>query len=179
MLAVSVLGIEVPDAGPVFTGALALHVLAGLTAVVAGALAATARKRPGRHPIAGRVYLGALVVVFATAATMALIRWPHDVHLFVIAFVAFGFGVVGWRARRRRWRSWRRWHGIAMPGSYIALLTGFYVDNGRQLPVWDRLPSWAFWVLPSAIGWPLTWWALRRNRRPRSRSYLDIATRRS
>jgi hypothetical protein len=50
-----------------------------------------------------------------------------------------------------------------MAGSYIALLTGFYVDNGPQLPLWNRLPSWSFWFLPAAIGIPLTWRALRRN----------------
>jgi Cu2+-exporting ATPase len=43
-----------PDAGPVFTVALAGHVAAGLTAIASGALAATAAKRPGRHPRAGR-----------------------------------------------------------------------------------------------------------------------------
>jgi hypothetical protein len=29
------------------------------------------------------------------------------------------------------------------------LLTGFHVDNGRQLPLWDRLPHWTYWVLPA------------------------------
>ena len=28
-----------------------------------------------------------------------------------------------------------------MAASYVALLTGFYVDNGPQLPLWDRLPT--------------------------------------
>ena len=49
-----------------------------------------------------------------------------------------------------------------MGGSYIALLTGFYVDNGRFLPLWDRLPHIAYWLLPSLIGVPLIWRALRR-----------------
>jgi hypothetical protein len=60
-------------------------------------------------------------------------------------------------------------------GSYIALFTGFYVDNGPRLPLWDRLPHWSYWVIPEAIGIPLTWWALRRFRagisaRPRAGS---------
>jgi hypothetical protein len=50
-----------------------------------------------------------------------------------------------------------------MAGSYIALLTGFYVDNGAQLPLWDRLPHLAYWLLPAAVGAPLTWRALARN----------------
>jgi hypothetical protein len=50
-----------------------------------------------------------------------------------------------------------------MAGSYITLLTGFYVDNGPQLPLWDRLPHLTYWLLPTALGAPLTWRALARN----------------
>jgi hypothetical protein len=55
------------------------------------------------------------------------------------------------------------WHGATMAGSYVALLTGFYVDNGPQLPVWDRLPHILYWLLPTLFGGALTWWALRHN----------------
>ncbi|GII26430.1 hypothetical protein [Planosporangium mesophilum] len=51
-----------------------------------------------------------------------------------------------------------------MGGSYAALLTGFYVDNGPQLPVWDRLPHLTYWLLPTAVGAPLIRRALRRFR---------------
>jgi hypothetical protein len=162
MLAVKLFGLEIPDAGPLFFATLAVHVLAGLTCVVAGALAATARKRPGRHPKAGQVYLWGIGVVFATATIMAVIRWREDWHLFAIATVAFGLAMFGWRARRRRRPGWTRRHAIGMGGSYIALLTGFYVDNGPQLPLWDRLPHWTYWLIPTTIGVPLIWWALRR-----------------
>jgi hypothetical protein len=162
VLAVKVLGLEIPDAGPLFFAALAVHVLAGMTCVIAGALAATARKRRGRHAKAGHVYLWGLGVVFVTATIMAVIRWREDAHLFAIATVAFGLGMVGWRSRRKRRPGWVLWHAFGMSGSYIALLTGFYVDNGPQLPLWDRLPHWTYWVLPAAVGAPLIWWALRR-----------------
>jgi hypothetical protein len=164
MRMINVLGLEIPDAGPVFFAALAVHVLAGGTCVVAGALAATARKRPGRHPKAGQVYLWGLGVVFVTATVMAGIRWREDRHLFAIATVAFGLGLFGWRARRVRRPGWPRRHAVGMGGSYIALFTGFYVDNGPQLPVWDRLPHWTYWVIPAAVGIPLIWWASRRFR---------------
>jgi hypothetical protein len=60
-----------------------------------------------------------------------------------------------------------------MGGSYIALLTGFYVDNGPFLPLWDRLPHLTYWLLPSLIGIPLIWLALRRfQRRPASPWFL-------
>jgi hypothetical protein len=45
--------------------------------------------------------------------------------------------------------------------SYIALLTAFYVDNGPHLPLWDRLPTLALWLMPTAIGLPVlagAWW---------------------
>jgi hypothetical protein len=44
--------------------------------------------------------------------------------------------------------------------SYIVLLTAFYVDNGKSLPLWRELPHWAFWVLPSALGAPILMHAL-------------------
>ena len=72
-----IFGLPIPNAGPIFAAALALHILCGLTAVIAGALAATARKQPGRHPLAGRVYLWALGGIFATATIMAAIYMPR------------------------------------------------------------------------------------------------------
>jgi hypothetical protein len=164
IVAILILGLNIPDAGRVFVAALVVHVLAGLTSVVAGALAATAPKQPGRHPGSGRVYLYALGVVFATAAVMSTVRWHEDGPLFGIAVVAFSLGLFGWRARRRHRSGWVRWHAIGMGGSYIALLTGFYVDNGPQLPLWKLLPHWTYWVIPAAVGVPLISLALRRSR---------------
>ena len=162
MLSRDIVGLPIPEAGPVFAVALAVHIAAGLTAVVAGALAATAKKRPGRHPTAGRVYLTALGFIFATATIMSVIRWREDAHLFAIACVAAGLGLFGWRARRRRRPGWSTRHAIGMGGSYIVLLTGFYVDNGPFLPIWDRLPHVTYWLVPSLVGVPLIWSALRR-----------------
>lgn len=150
--------------GVVFSIALALHVLAGLTSVVTGLLATTARKRPGRHPKAGYVYLWGIGVVAATATVMAVIRRHEDWHLFLVATVAFGLAMFGWQARRRHRPGWPARHAIGMGGSYIALFTGFYVDNGQRLPLWDRLPHWSYWVIPAAVGIPLIWLALRRLR---------------
>jgi hypothetical protein len=164
VLAVDIAGLHIPDAGPVFFAALAVHVLAGGTAVVAGALAATAAKRPGRHPRAGVVYLYAISAVFVTASVLAALRWRQDWHLFVIAGVACGLAWFGWSARRRGRDGWMVRHGSAMAASYAALFTGFYVDNGPQLPLWDRLPHLTYWLLPAAVALPLTWRALHRNR---------------
>lgn len=155
--------IEIPDAGWVFATALAVHVLAGIVSVLAGALAAFAPKRRGRHPRWGTRYLYGLSVVFATAVVMSVLRWEHNRQLFGIAVVAFGLGLTGRWLRRHGSHRWMLWHGVAMAGSYVALLTGFYVDNGERLPVWSQLPHLTYWLLPTAIGVPLTWWALVRN----------------
>ena len=124
MLAAPGAEIDLPDLGPVFLTALGIHALAGITAVVSAIVATTSRKRPGRHPVAGRVYLGALAVLAASAVTMAVLRGREDAHLFVVALVAAGLGFLGWQARRRRRTGWRLWHGIGMGGSFIAVLTG-------------------------------------------------------
>jgi hypothetical protein len=178
MATITIAGLEIPDAGPVFLGALVLHVLAGLTCVVAGVLAATARKRPGRHPRAGRVYLYGLGVLVATAAVLASIRWTHDAHLFAIAVVTAALGLFGWRARLAQRDGWVSRHAIGMGGSFIALLTGFYVDNGSQLPGWKLLPHWSYWLIPAAVGVPLIRLALRRyhagiSTRPRANAASD------
>lgn len=73
VLTAEILGLPIPDAGPLFAIALAIHIGCGLTAVLAGALAATAKKRLGRHPRAGHIYLWALGGIFTTAAIMAAI----------------------------------------------------------------------------------------------------------
>jgi hypothetical protein len=46
--------------------------------------------------------------------------------------------------------------------SYILMLTAFYVDNGKNLPLWSTLPSWVFWILPALIGTPAIVYALMR-----------------
>jgi len=50
-----------------------------------------------------------------------------------------------------------------MGASYVFMLTAFYVDNGKNLPLWKELPQIAFWLLPGAIGVPLILSALFRH----------------
>jgi hypothetical protein len=116
---------------------------------------------------------------------MAIIRWREDAHLLAIGIIAFSLGLYGYQARHRHRPGWPPHHAIGMGGSYIALLTGFYVDNGPFLPLWDRLPHLTYWLLPSLVGIPLIWLALRRfsppqasgrsSRRPLERSLADDA----
>jgi len=163
-IASQILGTQVGSTAPVFLAFLAIHVAAGLTAVITGAIAALARKGSPKHIRAGRWFYRAITVVFATATILAAMRWRQDYQLFLIGAVAFTAATVGYQHRRRH-RPGDTGHIAGMGAGYIAMLTAFYVDNGPHLPLWDRLPPLAFWVLPSAIGIPLTTRAVIHARR--------------
>jgi lysylphosphatidylglycerol synthetase-like protein (DUF2156 family) len=150
-----VLGIEVPSTDPAFLATAAFHVLAGLVCLATGGIAMLSEKSPGRHPSFGTMYYWSLSAVFASATALAVVRWAEDYHLFFLGALSFGAAFLGRTARRQRWRGWVRPHIICMGVSYILLLTAFYVDNGKSLPLWKELPSITYWLLPSAIGIPL------------------------
>ncbi|HEV2255891.1 MAG TPA: hypothetical protein VGS06_22310 [Streptosporangiaceae bacterium] len=158
-----ILGDHVGSTAPVFLAFLAVHVIAGLTAVVTGAVAALTLKGSRRHIRAGRGYYRAISVVFGTAAILAAMRWRQDYYLFIIGGVAFTAATIGYQHRRRR-RPGDTGHIAGMGTAYVAMLTAFYVDNGPHLPLWDHLPVLAFWLLPSAIGAPVIARAILRAR---------------
>jgi cytochrome bd-type quinol oxidase subunit 2 len=162
-----ILGTEVGSTAPLFLAVLAVHVLAALAAVLTGATAALTSKGSPRHVRAGRWYYRALTGVFGTALALTAMRPRQDYHLALIGAVAFTAATVGYLHRRRR-RPGDAPHIIGMGLSYIAMLTAFYVDNGPHLPLWNRLPGIAFWVLPTAVGAPLIAHALRRVHRSRT-----------
>ena len=157
-------GGQVGSVSPMFLAFLAVHVLAGLTAVVAGAAAALVRKGSPRHIRVGRWYYRAITVVFVTATVLAAMRWRQDYYLFIIGAVAFAAATVGYQHRRRH-RPGDTGHIVGMGASYVAMLAAFYVDNGPRLPLLDHLPVLAFWLLPSAIGAPVIARAVIRARR--------------
>jgi hypothetical protein len=120
-------------------------------------------KRSGRHPTFGTIYYWGLVVVFVSATGLSVVRWAEDYHLFILGLLAFIAASVGRAARRQRWPRWARVHITGMGLSYILLLTAFYVDNGKSLPLWRDLPSITYWLLPAAVGLPLIVYALLRH----------------
>lgn len=161
---VTIGGIPIPSRDPWFLAGVAIHVVAGVAAVVAGAIAMLSAKRPGRHPAAGTAYFWSLVVVSVTMTLLAVARWPDDNHLAALGAVAISSAAVGRAARRRRWGRWVPIHITGMGSSYVAMLTAFYVDNGPHLPLWNRLPTIALWSLPTLLGAPIILMALRRRR---------------
>ncbi|HEX9041656.1 MAG TPA: hypothetical protein VF838_11600 [Trebonia sp.] len=162
----------IAGAGPVFLGFLVLHIPAGLTAVMTGVLAATAPKRHGRHTLFGTVYYWAIAVVFATAAAMAAIRPAQDGYLALLGALALALAAAGRDYRRHPGRRpWHRWPGhiphiLAMGSSYVVLLTAFYADNGKKIPLLDQLPTAAYWILPALIATPLIARSTVRHRNP-------------
>jgi len=111
----------VGSTAPVFLAFLAVHVLAGLTAVITGAIAALVRKGGPRHIRAGRWYYRAITVVFA-AATVGYLH-------------------------RRRHRPGDTGHIAGMGGSYVAMLTAFYADKSTE-PESTHFPDDA-WLRPT------------------------------
>jgi len=158
-----ILGDQVGSTAPAFLAILAVHVIAGLAAVITGAIAALARKGSPRHIRAGRWYYRAITTVFATATALAAMRWAQDYYLFILGAVAFTAATTGYLHRRRN-RPGDTGHIAGMGIAYTAMLTAFYVDNGPHLPLWDQLPTLAFWLLPSAIAAPLITRAIIRAR---------------
>jgi lysylphosphatidylglycerol synthetase-like protein (DUF2156 family) len=113
------------------------------------------KKREGRHPRYGAIYYWCLTGVFLTATSLAAVRSAEDYHLFILGALSFAAANLGRRARRQQWHNWVRLGITCMGASYILLLTAFYVDNGKSLPLWRELPPIAFWLIPATVGVPL------------------------
>jgi hypothetical protein len=113
----------------------------------------------------GRTYFWALAALFVISSVLAVTRWSEDYHLFVLGAVALLAAFVGREARRRRCSMRFDPHVVGMGLSYIAMLTAFFVDNGKNLPLWRDSPYLSYWLAPSAVGIPLIVWALTRESR--------------
>lgn len=101
-----------------------IHLLAAVTAVVAGAAVLLMTKGTRAHRRAGLVYVGAMLAVNATALLIYELfdgfgpfHWAALLSLVTV--------MAGWLPARRRGRSPRRWlprHAYWMCGSYVGLL---------------------------------------------------------
>ena len=140
---------------------LAVHVLAGVIAVIAGAGAMLSDKGSQTHRRRGKLYLGALAVLCISGAGLVATRWPRFPHLLALGIVTAALAAGGYAMRRR---APQLVHLSAMGASYIAMLTAFYVDNGPKLPLWNLLPPVSFWFLPTIVGVPVIVRAVQRRR---------------
>lgn len=154
-----ILGIPLPSANPVFLGIVGVHIGFGLVAVVSGLVAMLSPKGRGRHARYGIIYFWSLSGVSASMSVLAFLRWADDYHLFVLGALSFASACLG-RMAIRRGRP--RLHLTGMAASYILMLTAFYVDNGKNLPLWRDLPQIAYWFIPGAAGIPIVIYFLIR-----------------
>ena len=151
-----VAGLEIPSTDPVFLAVVfAVHIPLGLACVVIGVIAMLSPKRRGRHSNVGTIYFWCLLSLFASATLLSIMRWADNYHLFVLGAMSFASAWIGRTALRHRWPYWVRLHITGMGLSYVLMLVAFYVDNGKQLPVWRDLPHFTYWLIPLAIGVPL------------------------
>ena len=137
----TILGIAIPSTSPMFLVTVGFHVLTGLGAVISGAVAMLSKKGGSRHIGFGGTFFWCLTAVFVSASALAVVRWAEDYQFFLLGMLAYGSAVLGRCAIRQKWRGWPRLHVCAMGFSDILMLTAFYVDNGKNLPVWRELPS--------------------------------------
>src|SRR4029079_16169443 len=133
----TILGIQIPSTDPIFIAVIvAIHIPLGLACRIAGAAAMLSEKRRGRHSTAGKAYYWCLLALFASATLLSAMRWAENYHLFILGALSFASAWLGRRALRARWRAWVRLHITGMGLSYVLMLIAFYVDNGKQLPLW-------------------------------------------
>ena len=160
--AARILGDQVGSTAPLFLAFLAVHVLAGLTAVD--------RRRDRRAGAQGQARGTSGRAAGTTGRSPSCSppprSWPRCAGGRTITCSSLA-----------RWRSLPRpsatstgaatgpadtGHIAGMGIAYTAMLTAFYVDNGPHLPLWDRLPTLTFWLVPSAIGAPIITRAILR-----------------
>lgn len=160
-----VAGFPIPSTSPAFLAVVAVHVGLGLLAVVTGVLAMLSPKGPGRHPRSGSLYVWSLAGLALTSSGLAVARWPQDAQFFAMGLLALASAAYGRRARRLQRPGWKAHHIVGMGLSYMVMLTAFYVDNGKNLPLWRALPALAYWIAPGLVGLPIMALALSRHAR--------------
>lgn len=164
-------GFLIPSNNPVFLTLLGIHVVAALTCVITGIMAMLAQKKPGLHPRSGTIYYWSLWVVFGTVVIISIARWKEDYYLFLLGCLATSSAVIGRAAEMHKWKKWPIVHIASMSTSYIILLTAFYVDNGKFLPIWKNFNPLAYWLLPAAVGIPIIFRTLYHH--PLSTKYFE------
>lgn len=168
------LGIPVPSTDPVFLTFVGVHVVFGVAATITGAVAMVMKKGRGRHSRFGTLYFWMLVGVCITMGIVSAMRWKENYHLFILGALAFAAGYLGRHFAGRYDLQGLRLHIGGMGASYVLMLTAFYVDNGKNLPLWRELPQVAFWIIPAAVGVPLIIRAMFRH--PMAKEVLRTST---
>jgi len=165
------LGIPVPSDNTVFLSFVVIHIVLGLTCVISGVVAMVSNKTKGTHSKAGRLYYRGMTALFITVIITSVMRWPHNIHLLIVGTFAYALTFIGQRLTHTRKPNWTRLHTVCMGASYILLITGFYVDNGKNLPFWNQFSELFFWLFPSVIGIPIIIYAFFKH--PLNKKHAD------
>ena len=136
----------------VFFPILGIHILAGLVCLVTGVAAIASEKRAGLHPMCGTIYHWGLAVLVISAVFLSAAHWTDDRALLVLGGISLGASFLGRTARRRHSQTWIGTHLLSMGCSFIAMLTAFCVEEGKNLPGLSALPGLTYWFLPTLVG---------------------------
>jgi hypothetical protein len=156
-------GIPVPSTDNTFLTVVVIHILLSLVSVISGLIAMVSDKGSRIHRMSGRSYLFSMLAAFGTVTILAVMSWPRNTHLLLIGTSAAVLTYIGFRLAKVKIRNWTRLHTVLMGSSYILLLTGFYVDNGKNLPFWNQFSQTFFYVFPASIGIPIIVYTLLKH----------------
>jgi hypothetical protein len=134
---------------------LVIHIISGFLCLISGLFAMTARKKKGKHTIAGEIYHWLYVLVFISAIVMSILHWEESAYLFYIALFSYALALLGYLSVKMKWKNWLSNHIGGMLGSYIGIITATIVVNISKVPLLNELPVILFWLLPTIIGTPL------------------------
>lgn len=114
---------------------LAIHILAGATALFAAAFAIISKKGKKTHITAGRTYYWGMVGIFLTALPLSIIN--KEIFLFLVAFFSFYLAFAGRRFAQNRTGIASRIDWIAVglmivTGIGMCVLAVFYVIDSNS-----------------------------------------------
>jgi uncharacterized membrane protein len=156
-------GIPVPSTDRTFLIIVVIHILLSLVALISGLFAMLSDKGSFKHSKYGKAYFFSMLSAFGTVLILSIMSWPRNTHLLLIGMFAAIFTYTGsWLAKMKP-MYWQRLHTVCMGGSYILLLTGFYVDNGKNLPFWNQFSQTFFYLFPASIGIPIILYTLMKH----------------
>ena len=113
----------------VSTTTRALHVAAGVSALVLGAVGMASRKSLRLHPRVGDWYFVAITVACTSAILIAIVEWSKLWIFILLAIGTYSFAVAGYVAGKRRKARWLIIHVVGLTSSYCGLAMAFLVGR--------------------------------------------------
>jgi uncharacterized membrane protein len=143
---------------------LAMHTLAGMVALVTGAMNLLSRKGTPRHRLVGRLYAATMYLLIGTSFFIYEVFGSFGAYhvLAIVSGVTLTLGLY-FPLRRRHDPGWLEHHYFWMGFAYIGLVMATGSHFFAYVPHW---PFWAaallFWGLPFVVGTLLIYQQRRR-----------------